>query len=108
MVTVIVGWPASVSASTIDVELLVRARAVAQVDEHAVIAVHARVAERLVGDRQDALAVLAGRLGDQLLDPEPEAVDRLGDDEGQLVAAAQRELADRGAEPEARVVGRWR
>ena len=47
---------------------------VAQVREHAVGAVHARVAERLVGDRQDPAALLAGRLGDQLLDPQPEAL----------------------------------
>ena len=59
---------------------------VAQVGEHAVVAVGVRVAERLAGHRQDALPLLAGRLGDQLLHPEAEARDRLGHDEGGLVA----------------------
>src|SRR5215211_5197413 len=42
---------------------------------------------RLVGHGQDALAVLPGRLGEQLLDPQPEARYRLRDHVGQLVAA---------------------
>jgi hypothetical protein len=47
----------------------------AQVDEDAVAAVVLRVKQRLVGDRQDAAAVLAGALGDELLDPQAEARD---------------------------------
>ena len=88
------------------VELLVGLVAVAQVGEDAVVAVGIGLAERLVGHRQDALALLAGRLGDQLLDPEAEARDRLGDDEGELVAPLERQLAHRDAQPQPRVGGR--
>ena len=47
----------------------------AQIDEEAVVAVDGGVAERLAVDRDQALAVLAGRLGDQLLDPGAEIGD---------------------------------
>ena len=58
------------------VGVLVGLVAVAQVDEHAVVAVDVGRPDRLAGDGQDPLALLAGRLGDQLLDPEREALDR--------------------------------
>jgi hypothetical protein len=74
------------------------------VDEDPVVAVRVRCAERLVGHGQDALALLAGRLRDELLDPEPEARDRVLDREGQLVAPVQRELAHGRPEPDARVL----
>src|SRR3954451_2759709 len=41
-------------------------------DEYAVAAVRIGAAQRLGSDRQDADAVLAGALGDELLDPHPE------------------------------------
>ena len=62
---------------------------VAQVHEHAVVAVGVGLEQRLVGHRQDAAALLAGALGDELLDPQAEARDRLADDERELVAAAR-------------------
>ena len=102
-VTVIVGCPAAASARDRLRVARVGRVGVAQVQEDAVVAVGRRVGERLVGDRQDAAALLAGRLGDELLGPEPERAERRVDDERELVAAAQRELAQRGAEPQARV-----
>ena len=74
--------------------------AVAQVQEGAVVAVDAGVADRLVGDRQDALALLARRLRDELLDPQPEGLQRRVDDVGQLVAACLGQLAPREPEPQ--------
>jgi hypothetical protein len=74
------------------------------VHEHAVLAVLGGGHERLVGDRQDPAALLARRLGHELLRPQPERLERVVDDEGELVAAAQRQLAERRAELQARVV----
>ena len=65
-----------------------RPRRRAQIDEQAIVAIGRGVAERLVVDRNDALAVLAGRFGDQLL--EPRRRNRrcfVEDDDRQLVAA---------------------
>jgi len=81
------------------VEVLIGLLGMTQVDEHAIVAVGLRRAEWLVGDRQDPPAVLAGRFGHELLDPQPEALNRRRDDEGQLVAPAPGELADGRAEP---------
>ncbi len=76
----------------------------ADLDEHAVVAVHLRVAELLEVHRQDAAALLAGALGDELLDPGAERPKLgLGDD-GQLVAAGQGGLAQHGAEAHGRVL----
>ena len=71
-----VGWPASESFATSSSRRLVGLVGVAQQGEHPVIAVLAGLADRLLGDRQDPAAVLARRLGDQLLDPQAEALDR--------------------------------
>ena len=103
---VMTGCSASVRRPTTASLSAAPARGVMQVQEDAVAAVGLRRAERLVGHRQHALAVLARRLGDQLLDPQPVGLDRRVDDEGQLVAARERQLADRAAEPEAGVGGR--
>jgi hypothetical protein len=65
-----------------------------------------RAAERLSVDRDDALALLAGRFRDELLEPRAEVVDPRRRDQGQLVAAARRAGAHDRAEDEARVVGR--
>lgn len=70
---------------------------VAQVNEHAVLAVGLRTSERLVGHGQDAPTPLAGRLGHELLGPKAEGLDRMGDDESELVPA----LA--GQRPERRI-----
>jgi hypothetical protein len=76
---------------------------VAQLEEYTVRAVGLASQQRLVGDRQDAAALLAGALRDQLLDPQAEARDRVADNECQLVAPVAGELADRQTEPEAGV-----
>ena len=76
---------------------------VAQVDEHAVLAVLGRVSQRLVGHRQDALALLAQALGHELLGPQAKARDRLGHDERELVAALESQLARHQPHPQPRV-----
>ena len=58
----------------------------AQVDEEAVVAVDLRRAQRLAVHGQDALALFAGALGEQLLQPGAEGGDRRRGDERQLVA----------------------
>ena len=45
---------------------------------------------RVAGDRDDARALFAGALGDELFDPEPERRERLREDQRQLVAASLR------------------
>ena len=59
----------------------------AQVDEEAVVAVERGVAERFAIDRDQALAVLAGRFRDQLLGPGAEIGDLLRRQDRHLVAA---------------------
>ena len=75
---------------------------IGQVGEHAVLAVDGGLAERLVGDRQDARAVLARGLGDELLEPQPQAGQGLGDDERELVASGLREAAQGRPQPHRR------
>ena len=99
-----VGCPASASAAMLRVVVGVGRLGVAQVQEDAVRAVGVRRQQRLVGDREDAAALLARALGDELLGPDAERAERVVDDEGQLVAAGARELAEREPEPQARVV----
>ena len=99
-----VGCPAAASAAMLLVVVGVGRLGVAQVQEDAVGAVGVGRQHRLVGDREDAAALLAGALGDELLGPDAERADRVVDDEGELVAAGARELAEREPEPQARVV----
>ena len=71
-----IGWPASERLRRL---YPVRApvRRVAQIDEQTIGAIGRWIAERLVGNRNDAASVLAGRFGDQLLDPGAEdAIER--------------------------------
>ena len=63
-------------------------------DEDAVVAVDRGRAQRLAGDGQDALAFLAGALGDQLLDPQPDGFQRRRGDERDLVATLLGQLAE--------------
>ena len=81
----------------------VGALGVAEVDEDTVGAVALGLKQGLIGHGQDAATVLAGALGDQLLDPEAETGHRIAHDEGELVAAVAGELPDRQTEPETRV-----
>ena len=79
------GWPAArrvLSAASAGSCL-----ALADLHEEAVGAVRLDLAERLARDRQHARAGLAGRLGDQLLEPEADRGQIGGQHEGQLVAA---------------------
>ena len=77
-----------------------------EADEDAVVAVPVGRAERLEVDRHDPDAVLAGTLGDQLLEPGTERRDLRVGDEGELVAPALRKGPDRQAECEGAVDGR--
>ena len=94
------GWPASLSFAQRG-----RVGAVVErdVQEDAVVAVVVGVEQRLVGDRQDAAAVLAGGLGDELLGPDAVGAQRVVGDERELVAAGLGQLAERDAEPQAGV-----
>ena len=80
-------------------------RVMREADEDAIVAVDARRRERLADDGHDAVAVLAGALGDELLDPVAEALERRLDDQGQLVAAAAGQRAERRAQHDAGVAG---
>ena len=71
-----------------------------EADEDAVRAVVGDVAERLEVDRDDPDAALAGALGDQLLQPRPEAADLVVGQECQLVAPVGGQRADGDAERE--------
>ena len=71
--------------------------------EAAVAAVLIRAAERFIDDRQQALAVFAGALGDQLFDPQAEGSERRGQRQGQLVAPFQRRCPDERAQLQAGV-----
>ena len=97
------GWPAASSAcGELVAAAVVRAGQV-EADEDAVRAVVGDVAERLEVDRDDPDAALAGALGDELLQPRPEAADLVVGQERQLVAAVGGQRADRDAERDARV-----
>src|SRR5689334_20381317 len=78
------------------VHLLVRA----QVDEDAISAIALRRAERLALHRQNALALLARALGEQLLQPIAEGGDRGRCEDGHLVALLVRQRAQNHAEPD--------
>ena len=70
------------------------------IGEHPVGPVHRWRTERLQVDRDQALALLAGGFGDQLLEPCAKVADLVGDDQAHLVAA----LCSR-RRPEARPAG---
>ena len=88
-------------------DLLVEVRegliGVAQVRDHAIAPVRLRRRQRLIDHRHDSPPLLTGRLSDQLLDPQPEALDRRRDHESQLVAPPEGELANDRAKPQPRV-----
>src|SRR5207247_10509671 len=67
--------------------------------EGTVARVHLGRTQRLFGDGQDPLPLLAGALRDQLLDPQPEAPDPRRQDERGLVAARQCGFRENGPEP---------
>ncbi len=79
----------------------------AEIGEHAIRAVDLRGTRRLVVDRDQAVTVLAGALGQELLQPGAHVGDRRRGDEGHLVAPeiARRDAED-GAEMHARVLQR--
>src|SRR5262249_31107310 len=62
----------------------------AEADEQSVVAVDRRRAERLTGNRHDAGPALAGRLGDELLDPQTEWAQPRSGDQRELVAPGAR------------------
>ena len=76
----------------------------AQRREDAVVPIGAGGSELLEVHRQDARALLAGALGDELLDPGAQRRQRRLEDQRELVAAAQRQFADRSAELQSRIL----
>ena len=70
-------------------------------DEEAIRAVHGRRAEKLAVDRDDPLALLAGRLRHDRLEPAAEALVRGVDREGELVPAGEGLRCERGSEENA-------
>src|SRR2546427_5189500 len=74
--------------------------------EDTVAPVHLVRAQRLLGDGQDPLPLLAGALRDQLLDPQPEAPDPPRQDERGLVAARQCGFRENGPDPRSGEIGR--
>ena len=72
-------------------------------DEEAVGGIDRRVADRLVTDRDDALALLAGALGDELFRPQRIRLDLLRREDGHLVASLVVERAHHRSETEAAV-----
>ena len=84
------GWPAFSSAATCASCSCIGRGFQAQVGEHAVVAVDLRRAEWLAIHRDDALALLAGGFGDQLLEPRAEIVNPGRSDDRDLVAASFR------------------
>ena len=81
-----------------DVLELVEPIVLADRDEDPVLSVDVGRAERFADHGHDPEVLLAGRLGDQLLDPAAEARDLLGQHEGELVAAGPGRLAHQRAE----------
>ena len=75
-----------------------------EVDEDAILPVGRRTPERLAVDGDDPGALLARRLGDQLLHPGAERCHPLGRDERELVPPGPGERAEHGAEMQARVL----
>ncbi len=67
-----------------------------------------RRAGRLTGNRHDPLAMLAGALGNQLFDPEPERLETRRQQQRQLVAPLARGRAEQRAERDARIDARVR
>jgi len=72
-------------------------------NEQTIGAIGRWIAERLVGNRNDAASVLAGRFGDQLLDPGAEGCDRARRNEGELVASLIGQDAHDGPERHTRI-----
>ena len=70
-----------------------------QVQDDAVKPVLIRVAQRLAGDRDDALAILAQTLGHQLLGPQPERSDTWVGNDGELVAPRPGQCGECHAQP---------
>ncbi len=75
-------------------------------NEQAIIAVGGRVTQGLAVHGKDALPLLAGALGDELLEPSAEGGHPRGDGQGKLIAAGQTQLAEGSAEPQTGVVRR--
>ena len=76
-----------------------------EVDEEPIVGVPVGRGGRLVGHGHDALVVLTRGLGDELLDPNREGLQGWGGEVGDLVTPGQRQLAQRGAQSQRRVLG---
>ena len=76
----------------------------ADADKETIAAVVADIEQRLAGHGNDALPFFPGALGDQLLHPEAERIERSGGDQRQLVAALLGHGADDRAEHRRRIL----
>ena len=74
------------------------------VGEEAIMIVVFGHAQGFAGNRQNAFALFAGALGDQLLNPQTHGRDRRGGDQRKLVAALVRASRHHGAKPESGIV----
>ena len=77
-----------------------------QGDEHPVVAVDLGRTRRLAVDRHEAGALLAGALGEELLEPGAQRGDRRRQEEGHLVAAGAGQLAQGDPDLEGRMLAR--
>ena len=77
-----------------------------KLDEETIVAVNLRHAERLAVDRDETLAVLAGRFGEQLLGPGAEIGEAGRRQDRDLVAARPRGGAEREAEHDTGILRR--
>src|SRR5699024_613936 len=73
-------------------------RLIAEADEKAIVVVYGVVAQRLARHRQNADPLLAGRFGDQLLEPHAKGGHLGRQDESELVATLARGITDGGSE----------
>src|SRR5262245_32578913 len=73
----------------------------AKIREEAIVAVRRRGTDRFAIDGNDALAVLARRFGDQLLEPRAEIVNARRGNQRQLVLSARRRYTENRAQHEA-------
>ena len=76
-----------------------------EMDEHAVAAVDLGRPGHLAFDRDDALALLAERFGDELFQPPPEARKTWRRNQRRLVAPLQRKFAEQDTELEPGIFG---
>ena len=82
------GWPARSSAAIAVILLCIRFARQPRIDEQAILSIDVGRSQRLGIDGNDPVAVLAGRFGQQLLEPRAEIGDAGRSDDRHLVLPA--------------------